>query len=103
VPAGAAGEAESEYLFVIYKNCKKPCKGVFGLKIQEKEMHIATALDETINCRHYVPAWKGNKTSGSQPDFCLKHRVVLCGNCIKGCKEQNKESEVEESEVRNRN
>jgi len=59
------------------------------LKIQEKEMHIATALEETINfhCRHYVPAWKGNKTSGSQPDFCLKHRVVLCGKCIKGCKD----------------
>ena len=58
-----------------------------------------TELEETINCRHYVPAWKGNKTSGSQPDFCLKLRVVLCGKCIKGCKEQNKESEGEKDEM----
>ena len=88
---------------------------VFDLKIQKKKIRIATVdrcvmcgeiipegqqvcglckhkadLEETIACRYYVPAWAGNKTSGSQPDFCLKHRVVLCGNCIKGCKEQNK-------------
>ncbi len=91
------------------------------MKIQEKKIRIATVdrcvmcgeiipegkqvcgkckhkteSEEIINCRYYVPAWAGNKTSGSQPDFCLKHRVVLCGKCIKGCKEQNKESEVEE-------
>ncbi len=46
--------------------------------------------EEAINCRYYVPAWEGNKTSGSQPDFCLKHRVVLCGKCIKSCKGQDK-------------
>ncbi len=51
-----------------------------------------TGLEEAINCRYYVPAWTGNKTSGSQPDFCLKHRVVLCGKCIKSCKEQGKQS-----------
>ena len=56
-----------------------------------------------IDCEYYVPAWEGNKTSGPQPDFCLKHRVVLCGKCVKSCKEQNKESEVKESEIRNRN
>lgn len=56
-----------------------------------------------INCKYYVPAWEGSKTSGPQPDFCLKHKVILCGKCIKSCKEQNKQSEVEESEVRNRN
>ena len=85
------------------------------MKIQEKKIRIATVdrcvmcgeiipegkqvcgkckhkteLEETIICRYYVPAWKGNKTSGSQPDFCLKHRIVLYGKCIKGCKEQNK-------------
>jgi len=38
-----------------------------------------------INCEYYVPAWEGNKTSGSQPDFCLKHKVSLYGNCIKNC------------------
>jgi len=85
------------------------------LKIQEKKIRIATVdrcvmcgeiipegrqicwkckyktgLEEAINCRYYVPAWEGNKTSGSQPDFCLKHRVVLCGKCIKSCKGQDK-------------
>ncbi len=54
-----------------------------------------TELEETIACRYYVPPWKGNKTSGSQSDFCLKHKVVLYGDCIKGCKELNKESEGE--------
>ena len=54
------------------------------------ELEKMDTLEPAINCRYYVPAWAGNKTSGSQPDFCLKHRVVLCGNCIKGCKEQNK-------------
>ena len=43
-----------------------------------------------IDCEYYVPAWEGSKTSNSQPDFCLKHRVVLCGKCLKSCKEQNK-------------
>ena len=43
-----------------------------------------------IDCEYYVPAWEGSKTSGPQPDFCLKHRVVLCGKCVKSCKEQNK-------------
>ena len=33
-----------------------------------------------IDCEYCVPAWEGSETSGSQPDFCLKHRVVLCGN-----------------------
>jgi len=30
-----------------------------------------------INYEYYAPAWEGSKTSGSQPDFCLKHRVSL--------------------------
>ena len=49
-----------------------------------------TEPGETINCIHYVPPWKGDKTSCSQPDFCLKLRIILYGECIKGCKEQNK-------------
>jgi len=49
-----------------------------------------------IDCEYYVPAWEGSKTSGKQPDFCLKHRVVLCGKCLKSCKEQNKQTEGEE-------
>jgi len=47
-----------------------------------------------IDCEYYVPAWEGSKTSGPQPDFCLKHKVVLCGKCVKSCKEQNKQSEI---------
>ena len=61
--------------------------------IKAKEKPMKTGMREIKfrgKCEYYVPAWKGNKTSGSQPDFCLKHRVVLCGKCIKGCKEQNK-------------
>jgi len=51
---------------------------------------IDSMSNQKIDCKYYVPAWAGNKTSGSQPDFCLKHRVVLRGKCIKSCKEQNK-------------
>ena len=43
-----------------------------------------------INCKYYVPAWEGNKTSGKQPDFCLKYKVSLNGNCIKNCEIQTK-------------
>ncbi len=43
-----------------------------------------------INCEYYVPAWEGNKTSGPQPDFCLKYKVFLNGNCIKNCEIQTK-------------
>jgi len=43
-----------------------------------------------IDCEYYVPAWEGSKTSNPQPDFCLKHRVVLCGKCIKNCEIQTK-------------
>ena len=43
-----------------------------------------------INCEYYVPAWEGNKTSGPQPDFCLKYKVSLNGNCIKNCEIQTK-------------
>ena len=46
-----------------------------------------------INCKHYVPAWEGSKTSNSQPDFCLKHKVSLRGECIKGCEFSNMESD----------
>ena len=66
---------------------------MFGLKIQEK-----AKSEETINCRYYVPAWAGNKTSGSQPDFCLKHRVVLCGKCVKSCKEQKELKKMDKLE-----
>jgi len=38
-----------------------------------------------IDCEYYVPAWEGSKTSGPQPDFCLKYKVSLNGNCIKNC------------------
>ena len=38
-----------------------------------------------INCEYYVPAWEGSKTSGKQPDFCLKYKVPLNGYCIKNC------------------
>jgi len=43
-----------------------------------------------INCKYYVPAWEGSKTSGKQPDFCLKYKVPLNGYCIKNCKVQTK-------------
>ena len=43
-----------------------------------------------INCEYYVPAWEGSKTSGKQPDFCLKYKVPLNGYCIKNCEVQTK-------------
>jgi len=43
-----------------------------------------------IDCEYYVPAWEGNKTSGPQPDFCLKYKISLNGNCIKSCEIQTK-------------
>ena len=43
-----------------------------------------------INCQYYVPAWEGSKTSGKQPDFCLKYKVSLNGYCIKNCEVQTK-------------
>ncbi len=43
-----------------------------------------------IDCEYYVPAWEGSKTSGPQPDFCLKYKVSLNGNCIKNCEIQTK-------------
>lgn len=51
-----------------------------------------------INCKYYVPAWKGNKASGKQPDFCLKYKVSLKGNCIKNCKVQTKHGKGENDE-----
>ena len=48
-------------------------------------------------CKYYVPAWGGNRSSGSQPAFCLKYKMPLSKdeNCIKNCKigksEQGKE------------
>ena len=53
-PAGAAGKAENEYLFVIYKNCRKSCKGVFDLKIQEEKIRIS-AVDRCVMCGNPVP------------------------------------------------
>ena len=50
-----------------------------------------------INCKFYVPAWEGNKTSGSQPDFCLKHKIVLSGKCVSNCK-YREEKEVTKDE-----
>ncbi len=54
---GPLGRLENEYLFVIYKNCKKPCKGVFGLKIQEKKIRIAT-VDRCVMCGEIIPEGK---------------------------------------------
>lgn len=34
-------------------------------------------------CKHYVPAWEGNKTSMFQPAFCLKKKITLTKNCEK--------------------
>jgi len=34
--------------------CKKPCKGVFGLKIQEGKIRIATA-DRCVMCGEIIP------------------------------------------------
>ena len=51
---------------------------------------IDSMSNQKIDCKYYVPAWKGNKTSGSQPDFCLKYKVSLNGNCIKNCEIQTK-------------
>ena len=45
-----------------------------------------------INCEYYVPAWEGSKTSGKQPDFCLKYKVPLNGYCIKNCEVQTNPS-----------
>ena len=42
------------------------------------------------DCEYYVPAWEGSKTSGKQPDFCLKYKVPLNGYCIKNCEVQTK-------------
>ena len=69
------------------------------LHYQQGESEVKTVIKEIKfrgKCEYYVPAWEGSKTSGKQPDFCLKHRVVLCGKCVKSCKEQNTKSEVEE-------
>ena len=46
--------------------------------------------ERMINCEYYVPAWEGSKTSGKQPDFCLKYKVPLNGYCIKNCEVQTK-------------
>lgn len=54
---------------------------------------------KNINCEYYVPAWEGNKTSRSQPDFCLKHRVHLMGNCITDC-EFNQEKKPKRKDKR---
>jgi hypothetical protein len=43
-----------------------------------------------INCEYYVPAWEGGKTSGPQPDFCLKYKVSLNENSTKNCEIQTK-------------
>lgn len=93
-------------------------QGVFGLKIQEKKIRIATVdrcvmcgeiipeekqvcgkckyktgLEETINCRHYVPACGGNQyTSADTAEGC-----IYCGHqkLEKMDKLEPEESEVE--------
>jgi len=38
-----------------------------------------------IKCKYYVPVWKGNKNTNSEPDWRLKYGITLGGKCIKNC------------------
>ena len=44
-------------------------------------------------CKHFLPAWEGNKTSMSQPAWCFKKRIILTKEAIeKACsKHEDKE------------
>lgn len=54
-----------------------------------------------IDCKYYVPAWEGNKTSNSQPDFCLKHKIILGGKCVSDCKhKEEKKVNVDGMDIR---
>jgi len=54
---------------VMAGKCKKSCKGVFSLKIQEKKIRIAT-VDRCVMCGEIIP-------EGQQVCGLCKHKTEL--------------------------
>lgn len=52
---------------------------------EHQELEKMDTLEPAIDCKYYVPAWEGNKTTNMQPDWCLKYGVSLHGKCLKDC------------------
>ncbi|AEO12449.1 MAG TPA: hypothetical protein DEF39_11440 [Hungateiclostridium thermocellum] len=82
-----------------YTACSTSEKCIYcGYKGQLMKMETLEPESEgkMIDCKYYVPAWVGNKTTNPQSDWCLKYGVTLGGKCLKGCSEKK---DVRNSEV----
>ena len=60
------------------KNCRKSCKGVFGLKIQEGKIRIATA-DRCVMCGEIIPegrqiCWKCKYKTGLEETINCRYK-----------------------------